>query len=285
MFLSPILLRAQQTVDSIFGQPTISVEGILPGTMDIEVDQEGNLYLLQPRKHKVIKRFRNSGFDSSLAIGGKGMGKEGFNFPNKIAVQNRQSVFMLDYMNRRLVQLNTNLKVIEDVNFLTIDLDLDEEDGESLWPTSFVVGPSGELFLLNQEDFKIYKISSGGQFQRSFAGMDYGQGSVKEPWDLAINSANVLFAIDSINQEVQLYDLFGTSLYRLAPALPFRWHHAVPVGTGLLFLGQQAVFYYDLNSKQGSIVKLEGEGKILDAAVGRDFLYILFENRVNLYAY
>lgn len=276
---------AQQTLAELLAAPTLSVADIPPGFTDIEVDQEGNLYLLAPGQHRLTKRFKSSGYDSTQVIGGKGLGDEGFNFPTQICVINRQSVFLLDYMNRRLVQFNTNMRVIDDVSFLTLDPDLNDGEDGALWPISFCVGPTGEFFLLNQDDLRIYKLNSNGQMERAFAGLDYGQGSIKEPTALAINEGSVVFAIDTTYQETHLYDLYGTYLYRLAPTIPFRWHHVVPLGNALLFLGQHEIFYYDLRTKEGDSVVLEGQPRIVDVAMGRDFLYVLFENRVDLYAF
>lgn len=283
--LLPTRLNAQQTLAHILARPTLSVADIPSGITDIEVDQEGNLYLLRPNRHQLIKRFKASGYDSSQTIGGKGIGDEGFNFPTQICVQNRQSVFLLDYMNRRLVQFNTNLRVVDDVSFLTLDPDLNDDDEEALWPISFCVGPTGEFFVLNQDDLRIYKLTSTGQLERAFAGLDYGQGSIKEPVALLINDGSVVFAADTVNQEVHLYDLYGTYLYRLAPPMNFRWHHMVPFGNAVLYVGQHDVFYYDLRTKEGDSAQVEGQTRIMDIAVGRDFLYVLFENRVDLYAF
>lgn len=232
-----------------------------------------------------MKLFKATGYDSVQTIGGKGVGEEGFNFPTKICVPNRQSVLLLDYMNRRLVQLNTNLRIVSDLSFLTLDDNLAGTEENNLWPISFIAGPSGEFYLLNQEDLKIYKIIGDGSVERSFGGLDYGTGSVKEPWDLAINANNVVFSIDSTYQEVLIYDLFGTYQYRLAPPLPFRWHHAIPFDNALLLIGQQDIFYYDLATKQGGTVHIKDTPRLRDIAIGRDFLYVLFENQINLYAY
>jgi hypothetical protein len=281
--LRPTCLSAQQTLADIFAQPTLSVPNIPKGVTDIEVDQEGNLYLLRPDQHRLIKRFKSSGYDSSQTIGGKGIGDEGFNFPTQICVPNRQSVFMLDYMNRRIVQFNTNLRVIDDVSFLTLDTDLADTEEGALWPISFCVGPTGEFFLLNQDDLRIYKLTSTGQLERAFAGLDYGQGSIKEPTALVINDGSVVFAIDTTYQESYLYDLYGTFLYRFAPVFPFRWHHLIPFGDAVLLIGQHGIFYYDLRTKEGDSVLLPGEDKILDLAIGRGYMYVLLEGRVDAY--
>jgi hypothetical protein len=251
------------------------------GYSDLEVDQEGNIYLLWPEKHKLIKLFKLSDYDSIQTIGGKGMAREGFNFPSKIVVPNRQSIFLLDQMNRRIMQFNTNLKIIDDVNFLTLEIPGESET--QLWPISFAVGPAGDLFLLNQEDLRVYKITPDGILERTFGGLDFGAGSVQEPWDLTINENNMVFCIDSTNQEVLQFDLFGTFRSRIAPTLPFRWHHMVAVERALVFVGTHELHYFDWRSLNGTTVSLGQPAKVLDLAMGRDYLYLLFENRVDLY--
>lgn len=247
------------------------------------MDQEGNVFLLQPEKHKLHKYFAATAYDSVLSIGGKGIGKEGFNFPTKISVPNRQNVFLLDYMNRRLVHLNTNLKVIDDVSFLTLELGVPEDETESLWPISFAVGPTGELFLLNQENLKIYKLTAAGKLERTFAGLDYGTGSVVDPWDITINSGNLIFAVDSTEQIVSIFDLFGTYQYSLSIPMDFRWKRIVVFDHRIFFLGAHRIFIYDTFSKYGSAVDPGGTERLIDAAASRDFIYLLFENKVNLY--
>lgn len=276
-------LSAQTDSDSLFHHPERIISPIPSGIIDLEVDQEGNLFLLQPEKHKLHKFFRATGYDSVLTIGGKGIGREGFNYPTKIDVPNRQFCFMLDYMNRRLVHFNTNLKVIRDINFLTLQIDVQEADVEFLWPISFAAGPSGELFLLNQEDIRIYKITAEGQLLRTFGGLDYGTGSLIDPWDIKINDQNYVFAIDSSEQRVSIYDLFGTFQYNLQFPLPFRWTHMTVYGQNLLFFDAHHLFIYNTFSKKGETVHFRESEGIRDIAATRDYIYILFEKKVHLY--
>lgn len=282
--LFPSRAAAQTEADSLFQAPSKSVLGIPEGITDLEVDQEGNIYLLQTKKHRIYKFFEMTEFDSIQVIGGKGIGEEGFNFPSKVTVPNRQSVFILDQMNRRLVQLNTNLRVIKDIDFLTLESKLLTADVESFWPISFVVGPSGELFFLNQEDIKIYKFTTAGTLERAFGGVDYGAGSLSEPYDIVMNSANLVFAVDSTHQKVSIFDLYGTYQYALSFPLEFRWKRLSTFDDNLLFLGEKEIFLYNIFSKKGQTIRFERKEKLVDAVGGKDFLYLLFENQVDLYA-
>jgi hypothetical protein len=281
--LWPSPADAQTTADTLFGTPSRSVMDIPAGITDLEVDQEGNLYLLQSEKPRLYKYFQMTGYDSVQVIGGKGLGDEGFNFPNKITVPNRQSVFLLDQMNRRLVQLNTNLKVLKDINFLTLQADIPDDNAESFWPISFAVGPSGELYFLNQDDIRIYKFSTNGTLERSFGGLDYGAGSLQEPYDIVMNPGNQVFAVDSSNQTLSIFDLYGTYQYNLSFPLPFRWKRMSTYDENLLFLGEHAIFLYDTFSKKGQTIQFDGPTKLVDAVGSRDFIYLLWENRVDLY--
>ncbi len=276
-------LLAQSSADSVFKAPIHSISEIPNGIADIDVDQEGNLYLLQTDRHRIYKYFKVTDYDSVQVIGGKGIGAEGFNFPTKITVPNRQSIWVLDQMNRRLVQMNTNLKVIAEVNFLTLEASLSNSGIEDFWPVSIAVGPSGELFYLNQEDIRVYKFRTNGSLERYFGGLDYGNGSLEDPWDIVVNGANQIFAVDSTNQRLSLFDLFGTYLYALEFPLDFRWKRLVTVGNNLFLIGDHSFFIYNLFSKRGETIRMEQTEKLIDLAGGKDFIYVLFENKVDLY--
>ncbi len=282
--LIPSPAEAQISADSLLSKASQSVTHIPKGITDLEVDQEGNLYLLQTDRHRLHKYFEMTDYDSVQVIGGKGLGDEGFNFPNKITVPNRQSVFMLDQMNRRLIQMNTNLKVLKDINFLTLQEGITTEDVESFWPISFAVGPSGELYFLNQDDIRIYKFTTSGILERSFGGLDYGAGSLGEPYDIVMNPANQVFAVDSVNQKLSIFDLYGTYQYALSfNNLDFRWKRVTTFDENLLFLGDHAIFLYNLFSKKGQTIHFKDPIKLVDAVGSNDFLYLLWENRVDLY--
>ncbi len=276
-------VQAQTPTDSLFRAPKQTVSTIPKGCTDIEVDQEGNLYLLQTARHRLYKYFEMTDYDSVQAIGGKGLGDEGFNFPSKITVPNRQSVFMLDQMNRRLVQMNTNLKVLKDINFLTLQVDLPGVDTESFWPISFAVGPSGELYFLNQDDIQIYKFATSGNLERAFGGLDYGAGSLAEPFDIVLSANNLVFAVDSSNQKLTIFDLFGTYQYSLSFPLDFRWKRMITLDDNLFFLGEHNIFIYNNFSRQGETIRFPAGPKLIDAVGSRDFIYLLWENRVDLF--
>ena len=279
LVFNPSFLKAQNPEF----KPFKSLGKIPPFLQDIEVDQEGNIFLLAPQKHKLYKMFATTGYDSIFGIGGKGMRNEGFNSPSKIEVLNRQSVFVLDFNNRRVVMLNTNLKVTKQINFLTVGESLNNENAVDLFPFSFTIGPSGELFLLNQNDYKIYKLNIYGELETSFGGMDYGQGSLEEPVDLSMNYQNYLFVSDTVHQKISVFDLYGTFQYTLSPESSFRWNGMTTFEDFLICFSHDKLFLKNLITKKFIELAPMETGKLLDVAGTKDYFYLLFENKINLY--
>lgn len=253
-----------------------------PYLESIECDQENNLYLLSPGRHRIYKLFSSTGYDSVQTIGGKGISNEGFNHPNKIVIANRQSVFLLDELNRRLVKFNTNLKITQETNFLTLRNQIPGSNLGDLLPISFTVGPTGELFLLNQEDLKVWKFATDGKLESTFAGLDYGAGSVFDPCDIAINKESIVHLIDCEDQSVLLYDLYGVFQYRLAVPTPFVWDRVKVYGKTLLYMAGKKLFFYNTFTKNSGPY-LEAEMSILDIALNGEYMFVLFKNGINLY--
>lgn len=249
----------------------------------MEVDEEGNILLLSTRQNRIHKYFKFTGYDSLLTIGGKGIGKEGFNMPIKIEAPNRQNIYVLDDLNRRMVMLNTNLKIVDDINFLTLESDLLTNESAYLFPVSFTSGPSGELYLLNQEDNKVYKFNNFQQLERTFGGLDYGAGSLDAPDNLASDENNFIYVSDAENQVVTVFDLYGIFQYHIRLKTPFTWKKFAIISPYIVFFDESNLFFYNLTSKRSRHIPLADVGFIQDVEGNRDYFYLLTENQINLY--
>lgn len=282
MLLAPSLSPAQKTIESVYGEAAYSIPFDQTGVEKIETDEEGNIYLLAPGKHRISKILRQTAWDSIVTVGGKGIRSEGFNFPTRIHVPNRQSLYVLDFQNRRLLKLNVNLKVIREINFLTLQGQVPDSEVSDLFPSAFCIGPTGELFLFNQDDYKVYKFNIDGRFERAFAGLDFGAGSVTEPCDIAMNSESNVFIMDCEEQEVIVYDLYGMYLYRFPVPVPFFWTQAKVSGRTLIYLDEHNIYFYNTFTKNAG-PHLQVEESIRDISFNGEFMFVLYENKVNLH--
>lgn len=272
--------------DTLLSTPWLKLN-TLPFSTDMELDEEGNIYLLESKKHKLHKVFAQNGYDSILSIGGKGISGEGLNQPVKIRATNRQAIYCLDLMNRRLIVFNTNLRILREVNFFTLNQnEQNQESGTQIWPQSFEVAPTGDLFILNQEDNRILKMDVYGKLQTSFGGLDYGRGSLINPADMSMNEDNLLFVSDTTAQTLQVFDLFGVYKYSLVPPDSFRFKGFCLLEKNLLYFNDSELCLVHLMS--GKVTRLNpmlsGE-RILDVHINRKLLAILTEKQVILYPY
>lgn len=282
----PVLLCGQNSQQAdLLTESVNEVIGIPDGLTDIEVDEEGNIFLLEPDNHRIYKYLFNTRYDSVLTIGGKGIGEEGFNYPSQIEVQNRQNTYVLDLMNRRLLLLNTNMKVTREYNFLEPNLLFQESEGEDIWPISFAAASTGELYILNQNDLKIYKLDTYGQQKISFGGLDYGGGSLEAPVQLLINPGNFLFASDTLNQTVTVYDLYGIFQYIIHPSTSFRYHRIAILDNYLVCLGKRKLYFENLLTRKVGELSLENPSQIVDVEATKDYFYILQQNKVSIHRY
>jgi hypothetical protein len=275
---------SQSLPDTLLANPWIKLP--VSGKMtDIELDEEGNIYLLETGKHRLHKWFSQGGYDSVMSIGGKGVGGEGLNKPSQISVTNRQALYCLDLLNRRLLVFNTNLKIVKEVNFLTLEQNNRLGDqGYQIWPIGFEVAPTGDLFLLNQEDNKILKVDVFGRLQTSFGGLDYGEGSLPEPVQIHMNEQNLLFVTDTNAQEVKVFDLFGIYKYTIRGKPEMRFKGIAVMGNNLLFYNDIDIIILNiLNNRERKIEVQTGDSKIIDIEISQRILAILTENEVILY--
>jgi hypothetical protein len=189
---------------------------------DFSVDEEGNLLVLD-RQNRTLKRWLvGFDYDSSLTIGGAGLGTESFQQPLKILALNRQESWLLDGMNRRLTLFSFNLKPIRSVDFL--DLDGGPGSGQiphQLSPQSFTVSGTGEVFVLNRDDNQIYKFDRFGRLESVFGGTSYGQGSLFSPQDIFLTANHYICVPDGSDGRLMVFDNFGVFRYAVDFPAPY----------------------------------------------------------------
>ncbi|MCS7074330.1 MAG: hypothetical protein NZ108_07675 [Bacteroidia bacterium] len=265
----------------LIAQPTFIRSIPVSDGTSLGLDEEPNLYVVKSRKHQFLKFLFSSSYDSCITIGGKGISGEALNIPLKAVAVNRQSVYLLDGQNRRILVLNTNLKVSNEWNFLKNPIQL---SGNELFlnPVSFCTNSLGELFLLNGDDNKIYKFDVFGQFQTQFGGLDYGNGSLLAPVDL-FSVSNWIYVTDTIHQEIHCFDSFGIFQHSITPNLPQRWSTCSGIGEYLFFLtANNEIWGLHLPTRKIQPLVTMQE-KILDFAIQEKQIFLLSNQDVKIY--
>ncbi|MEZ4774431.1 MAG: hypothetical protein R3D00_14695 [Bacteroidia bacterium] len=250
----------------------------------IEVDSEGNILLLDTDQSQLYKLFRNTGYDSAIVIGGKSFRNEGFLHPVKMSVKNRQNLYLLDDVERRIILLNTNFKLAGEFNFLqpvTSQQGFREET--DIYPVNFDISVDGTQFVLNQLDNKIYVFYPSGGLQLSFGGLDYGQGVLKAPVDVQVNEKNYVFVSDTIAGEIMVFDNFGSYRTTRKPQTDFPWKKFHLAGNTLLCFDQKNIYLENMLTGQYYTINAPNKVLVTDLKLKGEYLYLLQKNAVNLY--
>ncbi|GAB4412343.1 MAG: hypothetical protein OHK0039_18280 [Bacteroidia bacterium] len=276
---------AQAQTDTLPGGLEL-IGDTFPAAIQLLLDEESNILLLDPAQSRLYKYFAATGYDSLIRIGGKGYRSDAFLHPAKMVLRNRQHLFILDDVQRRIVVLNPNFRVGDAIDFATL-----AEPGrpwatvEEIYPLSFDVAPGGECFVLNSFDNQIIKIGLRGELLTRFGGVDYGAGSLYHPTDIAIDAQNLVYVSDTVDQQVSVYDQYGAFRYHLAPALPFRWRHLRLSGDQLLLFDARHLYIEHLPSRRGETFVLPPGLLLRDITGRREGLYLLGEKTVHLYRF
>lgn len=278
--LSPIL-HAQ---DQGFRLDSITTIATRSACESLEVDNEGNILLLDTDQSQLYKLFHNTRYDSAIVIGGKSHRNEGFLHPVKISVKNRQNLYLLDDVARRIILLNTNFKPAGEFNFLSPIISRQGFREEiDIYPVNFDISVDGTQFILNQLDNKIYVFDPSGNFQLSFGGLDYGQGALTAPVDVQVNEKNYVFVSDTIAGEIIVFDNFGVYRTTKKPQPAFRWKKFQIAGNTLLCFDPKNIYLENMLTGQSYTIVVPTGQPVTDLKLKGEYLYLLQKNAVNLY--
>jgi len=282
-----LIVLCSQMLTSLLAQPTLFKEIALNSPCSsMDIDNEGNVFLLDKENNRIHKYFQQMGFDSVLTMGGKRNSEEGFIQPIKLSIKNRQNLYVLDDAGRKVVLLNTNLRVVQSFDFWDMEVNAEALlGGEELLPLSFDVSMNGEQFVLNQFDNRVYKVNSFGELELAFGGLDYGEGSLYEPVDIYVNEDNLVFISDFANEAILVFDIFGTYRYEIDFPKGIETLEFSSIGKYLIAGSNNRVFLYHLQKGEWEDLLLELPSDLVDVRLDRDFLYLLFKNALHLYTY
>lgn len=252
----------------------------------VALDEEANLIVVSRDHNHVSRYLANQGYDSVVTFGGTAFGRDGLNGPLEVSVPNRQSIYLLDAGNRRILLLNPNMRMVREMDFRTTDFAENGEPGLFLNPAHITATATGELFVLNQDDNQVFKINRFGQRELVFGGTAYGDGTLLGPARIIADAQQRFWVLDTIKRQLLLFDLSGT--YRRA--YPF------PNNTNCVDVDIQADFILwttptgpilqHLPTGQVQVLTYNHAAILLQARMGRpgEFLVLTSGNELNSYS-
>lgn len=255
----------------------------LPANDQIEVDAEGNVFILGIDEGILYKYLHVHQYDTAIFAGGISTRNGGFLHPKKLALKNRQDFYLLDDLGRKIVLFDKELKVIESSDFFAVSSNSSIGIPDEFEPYSFDISPAGETFVLNRTNNKVYKINTFGSIESVFGGLDYGEGSLYYPEDVQVSPDNRVYISDLERQEIKIFDMFGVFLQTLSLPMDSDWEQFHVHESSLFVWNSSYINIVNLVSHKVRSYPLANSIQLKDMYIGREIIYLLLENEVHLY--
>jgi len=178
-----------------------SKSGPLTNAAAIDIDQAGNIYIIDRARHRLLKC-------SPIGIvieevGGFGTDPEKFDDPRDVSSFATLDVFVADFNNNRIVRFDRNLNFLSTLNS-QYDPPYDFEQ-----VLSVAVSSQYGLFLLDNVQKKIIKFSRFSEPVETFGGLSETYGQLLDPVQITLDSGKRLFVTDPGQKAVIVFDYLG----------------------------------------------------------------------------
>lgn len=210
ILLFPMLLLASSPADTLRIElvKTFNGEssnaGPLMNATAIDIDNSGNVYIIDRGKHRLIKF--SPGGAVLEEVGGFGRSPEKFDDPRDVSASTTLDIFVADFNNDRVVRFDRNLNFLSS---LTSEYDPPFDFQQVL---SIAVSSQNELFVLDNAEKKIIKFSRFSQPVASFGGINEAYGQLLDPFQMTPDSGQRLFVSDPAQNAVVIFDYLGNYL-------------------------------------------------------------------------
>lgn len=174
--------------------------------MAISVDPKGQLYVADTGNNRIQKL--DSHGKVVRFVGGFGWEREQFQRPVDICADNGLDVFVADYENRRIERYDKDLNWIG--SFYS-----DETLPEELqfgFPCGVDISIHGELFLVDDENYRVLKFNTQREPDLSFGDFDWGEGKLEQPCKVLVSRDDKVYVSDQAAGRIVVFDYYGNYL-------------------------------------------------------------------------
>ena len=227
--------------------------------------------------------------------GSQGTGDGQFNFPNGLAIDSAENIYVADTSNHRIQKFNSSGSfIIEWGSYGT-------GDGQFNEPTEVAVDASGNVYVADLSNHRIQKFSSNGTFTTKWGSYGTGDGQFNRPTGVAVDSSGDVYVADAYNNRIQKFSSSGTFITKWGTSGTGDGQFNSPVGVVVDSTGN--VYVADYNNqriqkfsscgtfitKWGSIGTGDGQfnnpyGVAVDAASGDVYVGDSDNNRVQKFS-
>ncbi len=212
---------------------------------DVAVDDDGNIYIADTGKHRIVVFDRNGRFVSKFGVAGKGKGQ--LWFPAGIAVDKDGNIFVLSKSLDKIVIYGRNRQPKWEI---------------SIPRPEAVKVANNRLYITTDRGVMIGTLK--GELISSFGKRGKAAGEVDLPTGIAVDKKGNIYVADSLNYRVQAFNPDGESIWVLgAPPPPEQEIKYANRTFGLpagMVLADDGLLYL-VDAFTGEIVLIDNKGK------------------------
>ena len=196
---SPNATLSWSVVQQLDGSRTPS--GKFQDAVAVDLDSEGNIYIVDRARHRLVKYDQNFVFVKE--IGGFGTGGEQFNDPRDVDAHLTLNIYVADYNNNRIVRFDGNL------NYLNEFKSRAENNYYFEMPLSVGVSGQYDMFILEDLNRRIIKFDRFSEPQVAFGDNTENLGQLLNPHQLTVSEGGKIFVSDPAAKAVVVFDYLG----------------------------------------------------------------------------
>jgi DNA-binding beta-propeller fold protein YncE len=255
--------------------------GTFNGPRSVSIAPNGLVYVVDTGDN-MVKVFSPSG-DSLNEIGGSGWGQLEFDQPYDIAVGAGLNFYVADYGNHRIQRFD------KDLNYISTLYTRDNDDPSQRfgYPTSVAVSRLGDLFLLDNENLRVVKVSTFSTIERTFGGIEAGKGRLENPRKIRLTNQDLVCVLDG--HRILVFDYFGNYIRTIGEGVLKDPRGMAVVNDTLLVVDGQELELLNPDGKflgilTPSIVGEHGSPQVFeDVTASGDRLYLLSDSGVRVF--
>jgi hypothetical protein len=181
-----------------------SSSGVFQEAIAIDLDTEGNLYVLDRGRNRLLKYSVNGFFLKE--IGGFGDGPEQFDDPRDVDAHLTLNIYVADYNNSRIVRYNSKLDYLS--NFRTSP----DDPVYFQFPLSVAINGQYDIFLLEDLNRSVMKFDRFNQPLVTFGTSSDNLGQLLGPYQLTSGRKNEIYVTDPLLKSILVFDYLGNFL-------------------------------------------------------------------------